>query len=67
MRQTNLPAQDNGASGIYAMHLKNRFRDIQSDRDHFSHDSLLLLSRRSLSRGGGEPSTVSFADRVKQA
>jgi len=34
MRPTNLPAQDNGASGIYAMHLKNRFRDIQSDRDH---------------------------------
>jgi hypothetical protein len=44
------------------MHLKNRFRDIQSDRDHFSHDSLLLLSRRSLSRGGGEPSTASCAD-----
>jgi len=46
MRPTNLPAQDKGASGIYAMHLKNRFRDVQSDRDCVTHDSLLLLTRR---------------------
>src|SRR5271165_2270679 len=58
----NLPADDHAASCVYAMHLKNRFRDVQSDRDCVTHDSLLLLSKRSLSRGGGEPSTASQAD-----
>ncbi len=61
LHSPKLPPDDDNATPVDPMNLKDRLRDVQPDRDCLIH-ALLHLCESLRSRGAGEPSTASIAD-----